>query len=140
LDSSALVKRYVAEPGSAAVRALLRGPARPATSRVAFAEVAAAVARRQREGDLSAAARDRILSRLRRDMDALVVVEVTADLMESLAGLVRTHPLRGFDAIHLASCLAITRGVPASAEFVCTDPGLAEAARACGMRVVTPDR
>ena len=48
-DSSALVKRYVREPGSERVRAWLRA-APAATSRIAFAEVAAAAARRSRQG------------------------------------------------------------------------------------------
>lgn len=52
LDTSALVKRYVAEPGSTEVRRLFRA-SMLGVARIAYAELAAAVARRQREGALT---------------------------------------------------------------------------------------
>ncbi len=49
LDSSALVKLYVTEPGTDNVRTWLAAAAAACTSRIARMEVAAAVARRTRE-------------------------------------------------------------------------------------------
>jgi uncharacterized protein len=66
LDTSALVKRYVDEAGSATVRLLFRGRA-VATVRVAYSQLAATLARLTRQGALEEAARDRIVGRLDRD-------------------------------------------------------------------------
>ena len=66
-DASALVKRYVRETGSQTVRRLLAtGVA--ATSRLSEVEVASAIARRTREGVLSADQRDRVLAALSDDV------------------------------------------------------------------------
>jgi uncharacterized protein with PIN domain len=55
LDTSSLVKLYVEEPGSPAVHAEVDGSELVATSTVAYAEARAALARRRREGSLTAA-------------------------------------------------------------------------------------
>ena len=57
-DASALAKRYVREIGSQSVRRLLAAGV-AATSRLSEVEVASAIARRAREGVLSAEQRDR---------------------------------------------------------------------------------
>lgn len=73
-DTSALVKRYVEEPGSAMVRATLR--AHPVTvARVTLAEAAAAVARACRLGAISEVQRDAIFGRLPQDFARLSVVD-----------------------------------------------------------------
>jgi predicted nucleic acid-binding protein len=137
-DSSALVKRYVREAGTREVRALLGDGRRAVTSRVAFAEIAAAVARRARAGDLAAAARGGVLGQLERDFEVFDVIDATAEVVAGVPALVRRHPLRGFDAVHLASCLLLCGGRPGSIPFVCADASLAAAARACGLEVLVP--
>lgn len=66
LDTSALVKRYVNEPGSAAVRPLFQR-SNVATARVAYAEIAATMARLHRERTLDDSERDLIYARLDAD-------------------------------------------------------------------------
>jgi predicted nucleic acid-binding protein len=53
LDTSALVKLYVEEPGSRTVRALLERAQVVSTSRVAYVEMRAGLARKLRQGELS---------------------------------------------------------------------------------------
>jgi predicted nucleic acid-binding protein len=91
-DASALVKRYVREKGSAKVQRLLAAEV-AATSRLSAVEIASAVARRVREGNLSGEDRDRILAAVDRDMTAVVVVEVTAAVLASAQPLLQRHPL-----------------------------------------------
>ena len=110
----------------------------PATSRVAYAEVAAAVARRCREGELGEADRDRILAALALDFEALLVVDVTAELVRQIPRLVVDHPLRGFDAVHLASALLLADGDASSVTFASADSTLNIAAGACGFSVWDP--
>ena len=138
-DASALVKGYVDEPGSDAVRRMLSSGARVATSRIAFAEVASAIARRCRNGDLTAATRDRVFATMTRDAQSCQRLDVSDEVVRGAMSLVRDHPLRGFDALHLASCLLLARSLPVGPEFVCSDAGLLRAASACGLRVVNPE-
>lgn len=136
-DASALAKRYVHEPETAAVRRLLaRGV--PATSRLSEIEVASAVARRSREGRLSAANRDRVLAQLREDVATMYVVELSREVADIACSLLRRHPLRGADAIQLASCVHLAGQMEASPEIVVYDVELARAARAEGVAVLNP--
>jgi predicted nucleic acid-binding protein len=128
-DASALVKRYVREKGSAKVQRLLAAEV-PATSRLSAVEIASAVARRVREGNLSGEDRDRILAAVDRDMTAVLVVEVTAAVLTSAQLLLQRHPLRTGDAIQLASCLHLQEHIEDVVAFVGFDDRLLAAARA----------
>ena len=132
LDTSALVKRYVDEAGSASVRSLFRGR-QVATVRVAYAELAATFARLVREGHLDEDACDRIVARLDRDFAAMSVVEVRPALLRGVPGLVARRPLRGYDAVHLAAALTVRAG-GAAVTLWAADEGLVGAARAEGLR------
>lgn len=129
LDSSALVKRYVREDGSQALAERLAKEDLVATSRVAQAEVAAAIARRCRERSLSVKERDRLITALESDLLSMLVVEVTAQVLRPVGRLVRAHPLRGFDAVHVACALALVPDVT----FASADLNLNSAAAAAGL-------
>jgi predicted nucleic acid-binding protein len=137
LDTSALAKRYVAETGTPQVRALFRRRRRVAVSRLAYAELAAAVARLCREGSLTVRARDGILDRLDRDFGAVLVLEARAAIIREVPALVLRQPLRGYDAVHLASALALQRE-GAATEFWSADDRLLTAARSEGLRAINP--
>jgi predicted nucleic acid-binding protein len=128
-DASALVKRYVREPGSTKVQRLLAAEV-PATSRLSAVEIASAVARRVREGSLPGDDRDRILAAADRDFTALLVVEVTAAVVMSAQRLLQRHTLRTGDAIQLASCLQLQEHIEDEVTFVGFDDRLLAAARA----------
>jgi len=134
LDTSALVKRYVSEAGSASVRPLFRTKD-VATSRIAYAEIAATMARLARERALTERARDAILARLDADFAAITIVEIRAALVRRVPSLVSRRPLRGYDAVHLACALALRERVVA-VTFWAADAGLVEAARAEGLRTM----
>jgi len=133
-DTSALVKHYVKEPGTAAVRKAVRAR-RPAVARVTHTELGATFARLQREGLIDLAARDALLDRIDGDFGTFEVVEWRAAVAGSARTLVCRHPLRALDAIQLASSLAL--GVR-RVRFWCADPRLATAAVAEGLRTVQP--
>jgi predicted nucleic acid-binding protein len=132
LDTSALVKRYVDESGSARVRPLFRGKT-VATARIAYAEIAATVARLHRERAMNETARDSIYARLDGDFAALTVVEIRAPLMRRVPELVARLPLRGYDAVHLAAALSISDH-GAAVTFWAADAALVGAARTEGLR------
>ncbi|GHS87055.1 ribonuclease VapC49 [Actinomycetota bacterium] len=133
LDTSALVKLCVDEPGTLLVAALWDGADVVATSRTADAEVRATLAAGGRTGRLDPDAEHRALAAWDRLWPALHVVEVDPALADHAARLVAAHPLRAGDALHLASALAL--GSPDLVVAV-WDEHLASACRAEGLRVV----
>jgi uncharacterized protein len=134
-DSSALAKRYVRTEGSTEVGRWLR-EARPATCRLAEAEISSAFARRVREGTMSEAARSSALTRLRADLARIEVVELVPTVVESVHDLLGRHPLRAADALHLAAALFLREHVGRELDFVVYDDRLAHAARAERLRVL----
>jgi hypothetical protein len=133
LDTSALVKRYLMESGSDTVRALFRRRHRIVVSRIAYAELIAAIARASREGVITETARNSVFSRIDNDFSALEVTELRRALMETIPRLVLRHPLRAYDAVQLASAL-LWKERRTVVEFWGADNRLLEAAQTEGLR------
>lgn len=138
LDTSALVKLYVREAGSDDVRRQSEAAEAVGTSRVAYAEARAALARRQREGGLEPDELRRVVAELDRDWDAFVVIEVDAVTGRRAGELAERHALRGFDAIHLACALELRALVGEEPLFACHDDRLSSAAAAEGLPLPAP--
>ena len=135
-DTSALAKRYVSEPGSLLVRSTLRSTP-VSVARITYAELAASIARAWRLAAISEDQRDVILARLAGDFARLNIVEIRAQLVALVPDLVIRHPLRGYDAVQLATALTI-RATGQAVEFWAADAALCQAAGAEGLRVVNP--
>jgi predicted nucleic acid-binding protein len=133
LDASALVKLYLAEPGSDALDAALRGRSDLMVSDLAITEIVSAIARRRREGVLPALSCVRLHRKILADIkDGLYIKN---DLMpevhreaERLLLAIDDAALRAADALHLA--LASLSGASA---IVTYDLRLAEAAIRIGL-------
>jgi predicted nucleic acid-binding protein len=114
LDTSSLIKLFVEESGSDAVRDLVDGHL-VTTSVVAYAEARAALARRRRERALTPT--DHSIAK--RDFDAwwtgVLSIAVSAELARAAGDVAERFRLRGFDAIHLATfaSVAVERGLEA---------------------------
>ena len=135
LDTSALVKRYFMEPCTAEVLAKWKEAEAVVTSAVAYAETLAAMYRKQRQDDLAPAAVDGLIQSFQADWQSLIRVEVCDALNPYLDTVLRNHPLRGFDAVHLASALLISRQLSTPLFFACFDHHLNQAARENGLPV-----
>lgn len=133
LDTSALVKAYVRERGTEEVRRLFRRPL--AISMLSVVEVRSGLRRREREGALSHAHAEAILSAIKVDLAEMWAVEARKGVLESAADLLDRHPLRAYDAVQLASAMAIARRARA-VTFVCADAALIQAASAEGLRTL----
>ena len=103
------------------------------TSRLCDAEVRATLAAALRAGLLDPDDHDAALRIWERLAPSVYLVEITAEITETAARLIEAHPVRGADAVHLASALAV-----ASPDLVVAvwDEHLAAAARAEGLTVV----
>jgi uncharacterized protein len=106
-DSSALVKLLAEEAGSDLAAELWDGCDAALASRLAYPEVRAALAAAARNRDIT----ETELDAAERDWDgywaAVRPVELTAAVERRSGELARAHALRGADAVHLASALAI---------------------------------
>lgn len=133
LDSSNIVKLYVEEAGSEELDALLASAEGIATSRIAFAEVRCALARKRRDGDVSPADYGEVVTGFRDDWPRFIVVEATQDVVERAGGLCEAHRLRTLDAIHLASASLLADSVETPVRFSSSDRRLHKAAASEGL-------
>ncbi len=112
LDTSSLVKLYVEEAGSEAVRRLATGASRVAVSIVAYPEAHSAFARRSRERGLTPAGFRSAKTAFDRDWSRMVRLAVTEDVYRAAARLAERHALKALDSLHLASYLFLRRRLP----------------------------
>jgi uncharacterized protein len=134
LDTSHLVKLYIEEPDSTAVRARV-GDRKIVVSDITFTEVHSAVRRRQREGTLTARQASSILRAIVTDWPRLVRVAISQRVLGVSAELLERHALRTLDALQLASAKLVVDGAPAALSFGATDRRLLTAAAAEGLEV-----
>ena len=135
LDTSALVKLYVQEAGRDSVRHAVAAATVVATSRVAYPEARSAMARRVREGSLNPRAHAKVRKAFDDDFARFLVVELTPSLAHRAGELTQLYPLRGFDAIHLASATELWNEAGESPLFLAFDARLTQSAVEAGFRV-----
>ena len=129
VDSSALLKRYVQEPDSAVVDALLGADNALLTARHTIVEVRRNLARLLAGRDLTTAR-----AGFAADLRSISVIELDEVTCESAAAIAEATGVRTLDALHLAAAQRISApGVG----FLTFDLRQAQAARALGLTVVT---
>ncbi len=138
-DTSALLKKYFKEPGSAEVVSEFKKGADIITSTVTYAETMATIHRKKREIRGEEQLFGRIIDTFQRDWDSFICVEVTNELNVLIDRLVSSHPLRGFDAIHLASAISVNERLPVGLLFACFDSKLAHAAKKENLETFPPN-
>jgi len=94
-----------------------------------------ALARRRRKGDLSLRAYAVASRQFEAEWAAFVRVDVTDDVLAGARRLVERHPLRGFDAIYVASAITFAGDIGVAVTFAGADRRQLEAARAEGLAV-----
>lgn len=134
LDTSALIKRFVAERGSPQVESLVSQRGHVATAKIAYAEVYAGLARKHREGYLPGNQYALACRQFESDWQAYVRLDLQDEILSLARDLIQRHPLRGFDAIHLASALSLKTALGEDVTFAAADERLLRAARAERLR------
>jgi uncharacterized protein len=112
LDSSALVKRYVREIGSAWVSSLFDPSANNEVfvAAITSVEIIAAVSRRARAGTITAADAALTCNLFRADWICdYQVIETNEPLLQQAMALAETYGLRGYDAVQLAAGYQVNR-------------------------------
>lgn len=106
-DSSAFVKLVVEESGSDLVADMWDGCDAALSSRLAYPEVRAALAAAGRNHDLNGEDLAAAEQAWEEYWSAIRPVELTAQVEQQAGHLAHRHALRGADAVHLASAVAI---------------------------------
>jgi len=133
LDSSALVKLYIDEPGSADVAQLVHDAAVVATSSLAYPEIRAALARRRRERTITPRQLNNARQQFDSDWATMFVLSFDTPMTHRAGVLAEDHALRGADAVHLASFERLLAGAgDEDVRFSCADQRLSQAARRLG--------
>ena len=146
IDSSALVKRYINETGSAWVLGLFDPTLQNEVfiAAITGVEIIAAITRRARSGSISITdatiTRNQFKSDLQKDYQ---IVEITDNIINSGLVLSETYGLRGYDAIQLAAgravnTLCIANGLP-PITFVSADNELNAAVVSEGLVIENPN-
>jgi predicted nucleic acid-binding protein len=129
-DSSAFAKRYVSEEGTDAVVQWCDRAAEIALSRIALPELISAFCRLLRESKISESQYQQLKDSLLADIEDAAICDLTPIVLaHSIASLER-NTLRGVDAIHIGSAVAMQADL-----FVSADARQCAAAAAVGLEV-----
>lgn len=134
-DTSALIKHYIQETDTDIVDEAWGSDSMAATSVVAYAETIATLSRKYRDKQLSELEYSNCLKQVNDDFSHFILVPIDNDLNKNIAQLVSKYPLKGFDAIHLASALILTQLSIPGVKFLCFDKQLSFAAQQEGLAV-----
>ena len=145
LDTSALVKLFHEEIGSALVQAIMDEPAKKASiSHLAIVEFGSVVALKVRTGALTPAEADLLLNQLFASVEAgdFVVESIIAEDFDQALQLINLHgrqrSLKTLDALHLATALRQKRQGRLD-YFVTGDRALSNVGKLAGLAVIGPE-
>jgi predicted nucleic acid-binding protein len=130
LDSSALAKRYVQEPGSDIVDRVLALASSLGVSVLSVPEVGSALCRLRRERKLSPKQYSKAKQALCEDIEDASIVHITDQVVARAVELLERWPLRSSDAVQVASAAEWSADL-----FVSADERLCLAARGYGLCV-----
>ena len=129
-DSSAFVKRYVSEAGAEAVLAWCDHASAIGLSGIALPEIVSAFCRLRREDKIDDTQYRQLKSLLLADIEDAAICDLTPEVLAQSIASLETNVLRGMDAIHIGSAVALKADV-----FISADQRQCDAAQRAGLRV-----
>ena len=129
-DTSAFVKRYVREAGTDTVLQWCDQATEIILSGIALAEVISTFCRLQRDGKITGTQYRQLKSLLMADIEDAAICDLTPVVLAHAIRSLENNVLRGMDAIHIGSALALKADV-----FISADKHQLEAAARSGLRV-----
>jgi len=130
-DSSAFVKRYVREEGTDIVLSWCDQATELCLSGIALPEIISTFCRLQREKHITPLQYRHLKTMLMADISDAALCDLTPEVMRPTIVALENNVLRGMDAIHVGSTLALDAEV-----FVSADDRQCVAAEKAGLRVV----
>ena len=130
-DSSAFVKRYVREEGTDVVLSWCDQATELCLSGIALPEIVSAFCRLLREDLVSPVQYRHLKTMLMGDISDAAICDLAPEVIRQSIISLEKNALRGMDAIHLGSALALNVDL-----FVSADARQCDAATQAGLRVV----
>lgn len=129
-DTSAFVKRYISESGTDIVLEWCDRATEIGLSGIALPEIISAFCRLHREARITDTQYRQLKSLLLADIEDAALCDLTPAVLAQAVLSLETNVLRGMDAIHIGSALALQADV-----FVSADTRQLDAAARAGLRV-----
>lgn len=133
LDTSALIKAYVNEDGTAEILGAMNRAEAVASHLIAFVETNAAFARLSREKVLDEKQCEAVKQEFTRDWRNYIQVGVDQVLVQRASGLAEAFALRAYDSVHLAAADLLLKQSGTGVTFACFDRKLNRAAAVLGL-------
>ena len=130
-DSSAFAKRYVREEGSELVLSWCDQATELCLSGIALPEIISAFCRLQREKQITQLQYRHLKAMLMADVVDAAICDLTPEVMRHSIITLENNTLRGMDAIHIGSALALNADV-----FISSDARQCISAERAGLRIV----
>jgi hypothetical protein len=131
LDTSALAKRYVVEPGSGKVVKVCQQADSLAVCVICLPELISTLTRLVREKKITKADYRTLKGNATTDLADIDICQLTPDVLATGVSLLETNPLRAMDALHVACAIAVETD-----RFVSADHRQLAAARKAGLKIV----
>jgi len=133
LDTSALLKQYIGEDGTEQVKRLVLQAVGIGSATVTHAEVASAMSRSVRNGNISPEEGQKAWEEFLRDWPSVAKQKISMQLVERAASLAWEYRLRGYDALHLGAAQAWQAALSMPVTLATFDRELWQAARQAGL-------
>lgn len=130
-DSSAFVKRYVREEGTDIVLSWCDQATELCLSGIALPEIISAFCRLEREKRITPLQYRHLKTMLMADISDAAICDLAPEVIRHTIIALESNVLRGMDAIHLGSALALNADI-----FVSADARQCAAAAQAGLRVI----
>jgi uncharacterized protein len=129
-DTSAFVKRYIAESGTDAVLDWCQRATEIGLSAIAVPELISAFCRLQRENKITDKQYQRLKKALLSDVEDIAIGDLTPMVLLHTMSSLENNVLRAMDAIHIGSAIALECDV-----FISADQRQLDAAKQVGLSV-----
>jgi uncharacterized protein len=132
-DTSALIKLYIQEAGTADVEQLLKQTNLSGTALICHVEIAATLAKLVRLKSLRRKPAQIAFQNFLTDWPTLIQIQINPSLLTQASNFAWVHSLRGYDAIHLAAAYTWQNLLGESLTFATYDQHLWHTAQKLGM-------
>lgn len=136
-DTSALAKRYLIEEGTDSVLKIYLQTEVICVSHIGYAEMIAVFHRKNMENKKNGKNFNAEIKRFKEDWEDFSLINVDENLHSILDKILEKYPLRGSDAIHLASAIATSLKLSGDLIFASADEKLLKAASAEHLSIYT---
>jgi predicted nucleic acid-binding protein len=143
-DSSALVKNYAAEAGTAWVHQTLNDDLQNNiyVGAITKVEVIAAIQRRAKGGSISEVDAQHASQQFKLDFEELIIINISDTIINTAVFFAEKYRLRGYDAVQLSVAQNVAKRIKQTYDenliLVTSDRALLEAALDQGLTIINP--